>query len=30
MGDTVSADLALDQAHWFDAKGRVVKATAAA
>ena len=30
MGDTVSADLALDQAHWFDSMGRVVKATAAA
>jgi multiple sugar transport system ATP-binding protein len=30
MGDPVSADLALDQAHWFDSKGRVVKATAAA
>ena len=29
MGDTVSADLALDQAHWFDSKGRVVKASAA-
>jgi multiple sugar transport system ATP-binding protein len=28
MGDAVSADLALDQAHWFDSQGRVVKATA--
>ena len=30
MGDTVSADLALEKAHWFDSNGRVVKTTAAA
>ena len=30
MGDAVSADLALDEAHWFDSKGRVVNTTAAA
>jgi multiple sugar transport system ATP-binding protein len=28
MGDAVSADLALDKAHWFDREGRVVKASA--
>ena len=30
MGDAVSADLALEKAHWFDSNGRVVKATVAA